>query len=64
VRLEHRYRVRYIYAERGEVALEGGLEQYFLIAEGRCEGGITGRLRGANNLLRRPDGTFCPDFQG
>jgi hypothetical protein len=64
VKLEFRYRARFTYPESAAVALEGGLEQYFFIAEGRCEGGVNGRLRGANHPQRRPDGTFCPDFQG
>ena len=44
--------------------LEGALEDHFWIAEGRAEGSISGRIRGANHPQRRPDGTFCPDFQG
>jgi hypothetical protein len=65
MRLEPLYRVRFTYDDDQAVAqLEGGLEHYFFVAEGRCEGGITGRLRGANHPQRRPDGTFCPDFQG
>jgi hypothetical protein len=34
------------------------------LAEGRCEGRISGRFRGANHLHRRSDGTTQPDFQG
>lgn len=64
MRLEFRYRARFVYAEGVIVALEGGLEQLFLLAEGRCEGAVNGRLRGANHPHRRPDGTYCPDFQG
>jgi hypothetical protein len=65
MKLEPLYRVRFTYDEEVAVAqLEGGLEQYFFVAEGRCEGGITGRMRGSNHPQRRPDGTFCPDFQG
>lgn len=65
MRLEPLYRVRFTYDEEQAVAqLEGGLEHYFFVAEGRCEGGVTGRMRGANHPRRRPDGTFCPDFQG
>jgi hypothetical protein len=36
----------------------------FFLAEGRCEGRISGRFRGANHPYRRGDGTFMPDFQG
>ena len=38
--------------------------QHFLIGEGRCEGRIAGRFRGANHPRRRTDQTFLPDFQG
>ena len=34
------------------------------MAEGRCEGRISGLFRGANHPHRRGDGTFLPDFQG
>lgn len=64
MKLELLYRARFTYPEGASVALEGGLEQHFFIAEGRSEGGVSGRLRGANHPQRRPDGTFCPDFQG
>jgi hypothetical protein len=37
---------------------------YFMLAEGRCEGRITGSFRGANHPLRRSDGTYIPDCQG
>jgi hypothetical protein len=61
------YRVRFRYPESwmiplgGEAAAEG---QHFFLAEGRCEGRVTGRFRGANHPRRRGDGTFLPDFQG
>jgi Protein of unknown function (DUF3237) len=64
VKLELRYRARFTYPEAEAVQLEGGLEQHVFVAEGTCEGGISGRLRGANHPQRRPDGTFCPNFQG
>jgi hypothetical protein len=38
--------------------------RFFFLAEGRCEGRISGRFRGANHPNRRGDGTFMPDFQG
>ena len=38
--------------------------KFFFLAQGRCEGRISGRFRGANHPNRRGDGTFLPDFQG
>jgi hypothetical protein len=64
VRLEPLYRARFTYTEHASAELEAGLARWFWVAEGTCEGGITGRLRGANHPQRRPEGTFCPDFQG
>lgn len=67
MRLEPLYRVRFSYPEAWFVELEGerGTEsQHFFIAEGRCEGGISGRFRGANHPRRRTDLTYLPDFQG
>lgn len=43
---------------------EGTEGHYLLMAEGRCEGRISGSLRGVNHPRRRADGTFCPDFNG
>ena len=37
--------------------------KFFFLAQGRCEGRISGRFRGANHPNRRGDGTFLPDFQ-
>ena len=42
----------------------GGEGQSFLIAEGRTEGRVKGRLRAANYPRRRADGTLLPDFRG
>ena len=43
----------------------GGSEgQLFLVAEGRCEGRISGRYRAANFPRRRVDGALTPDFRG
>jgi hypothetical protein len=67
VRLEPLYRVVFHYPESWFVELEGeqGLESaHFFIAEGRCEGRVTGRFRGANHPRRRTDLTYVPDFQG
>jgi hypothetical protein len=48
MRLEPLYRIRFGYPESWAVGLDGGWQQMFFIAEGRCEGSITGRFRGAN----------------
>ena len=65
MRLEHLYRIRLTYPQGWEVGLEGGWEQHFYLAEGSCEGGLSGRLRGANFPLRRTaDGPFQPDMRG
>src|SRR5438270_10306416 len=61
------YRVRFTYLYKASVTLPGpdGTEgQYFFLAEGRSEGRITGRFRGANHPRRRTDRPFVPDFQG
>ncbi len=60
MRLEPLYRIRFSYVEHWEV--DGPDTQFFGIAEGRCEGGITGRFRGANAPRRRPDDVYLPDF--
>ena len=67
MRLEPLYRVEFVYPAGWsvEVAGEHGTEwQGFYLAEGACAGRIAGRTRGANHPRRRPDGTYCPDFQG
>lgn len=65
MRLEHLYRMRFTYPAGWAVGLEGRWEQHLYLAEGTCEGTITGQFRGANFPLRRtPDGPFCPDFRG
>jgi hypothetical protein len=67
VRLEHLYRCSFTYPRDWSVALErdGGREaEHFFLAEGRCEGRITGELTGANHPHQRADGTFVPDFHG
>jgi hypothetical protein len=53
LRLEHLYRIRFTYPESWMVELEGGWEQHLFLAEGRCEGSISGRFRGANFPQRR-----------
>ena len=64
MRLEDLYRVRFSYPESWVVELEGGWEQHLMIAEGRCEGQVSGRFRGVNFPQRRtPSGPFRPDFR-
>jgi hypothetical protein len=63
VRLEWLYRIRFSYPEGWAVRLSGEWEQHFFFADGRVEGGINGRFRGANYPQRRSDGTFRPDFR-
>jgi hypothetical protein len=66
--LEPLYLVRFSYFGRGwgvDLAGSDSAEgRCFFLAEGRCEGRISGRFRGANHPSRRGDGTFLPDFQG
>jgi hypothetical protein len=67
VQLEFLYRVRFTYSGGWGADLSGPDNpegQFFFSAEGRCEGRISGRFRGANHPYRRGDGTFLPDFQG
>jgi hypothetical protein len=63
MRLEPLYRIRFTYPESWMIGLEGGWEQHFFLAEGRCEGTISGRFRGANFPRREgATGPFRPDF--
>jgi Protein of unknown function (DUF3237) len=66
MRLESLYRMVFDYPHEWSVALGGdGTEsQHLFLAEGRCDGRISGPMRGANHPRRRGDGTFCPDFHG
>jgi hypothetical protein len=64
MRLEPLYRIRFSYPESWAIELEGGWERHLFLAEGRCEGTITGRFRGANFPFRRTAaGPFQPDFR-
>ncbi len=63
MRLEPLYTVEFRYPEHWHVDL-GAESAHFFIAEGRCEGRVTGGFRGANHPWRRTDGTYVPDFQG
>ena len=60
MRLEQLYRLRFSYLEHWIV--EGPDTQFLGIAEGRCEGAVTGRFRGANSPRRRPDNVYLPNF--
>jgi len=67
MRLEPLYRVRFTYSGGWTIDLadpESAESQHFFLAEGRCEGRISGRFLGANHPHRRSDGTFLPNFQG
>ena len=67
MRLDPLYRVSFTTPESWHAELRGehGVEeQVFLIAEGRTEGRLNGRLRAANFPRRRADGTQTPDFRG
>jgi hypothetical protein len=64
MRLEPLYRLWFTYPESWDVQVEGGWQQWFFLAEGRAEGSISGRFRGANYPMRRgAQGTFLPDFR-
>ena len=67
MKLNPLYRLHFHYTDEWGVELtgDGGVqEQHFFFAEGRCEGRISGRFRGANAPQRRTDGTFVPNFHG
>ena len=53
MRLEPLYRVRFTYPESWSVGLDGGWQQLFFMAEGRCEGSVTGRFRGRTSPGRK-----------
>ena len=63
MQLEPLYQIRFTYPEGWKVDLGSGWQQHFYIAEGRCEGTINGRFRGANFPRMRADETFLPDFR-
>jgi hypothetical protein len=67
MQLDPLYRVTFTTPESWSVTREGtdGTEgQSFLIAEGRVEGGVSARYRGANFPRRRVDGALEPSFRG
>ncbi len=64
MKLEPLYRIRFTYPEGWEIQRDGGWQQHFYIAEGRCEGTVAGRFRGANYPRREgAGGPFRPDFR-
>ena len=64
MRLEPLYRLRFTYPESCGVPLEGGWRQWPFLAEGRAQGSISRRFRGANFPMRRGEaGPFRPDFR-
>ena len=64
MRLERLYRICFTYPESWGVTLDGGWQQMLFLAEGRCEGSITGRYRGANFAQKQgAAGPFRPDFR-
>ncbi len=65
MRLEQLYRIRFSYPDGWKVDLEGEWEQHLHFAEGRCEGGISGRFRGVDFPQRRTvTGPFRADLRG
>jgi hypothetical protein len=64
--LEPLYRMEFDYPQAWSVTLAaGGSEgQHLFFAEGRCDGRLSGSMRGANHPQRRGDATYCPDFDG
>jgi hypothetical protein len=66
MRLEPLYRMTFSYPESWSVGFdpENNEGQHLFMAEGRCDGRISGAVKGANHPRRRGDGTYCPDFHG
>jgi uncharacterized protein DUF3237 len=67
MRIERFYRVTFTTPESWSVTRQGetGTEgRSFLIAEGRAEGRLSARYRGANFPRRRADGALEPEFRG
>jgi hypothetical protein len=66
LRLEPLHRIRFTYPESWMVGLDGGWEQHLLLAEGRCEGAVSGRFRGSNfprRLGKPPRAEVVPGWQ-
>ncbi len=67
MRFEHLYRLTFGYPDGWMVSIDGprgSEEQWLFFAEGRADGAVSGRYRGANHPRRRTDETFVPDLQG
>ncbi len=67
MQLKPLYRLRFDYPQSWSAELSGEAgkeERHLLFAEGRSEGRIAGRFRGANAPRRRPDRTVETDFHG
>jgi hypothetical protein len=62
VRLEPLYRVEFSYPEH--YAIGGPDVGSIFVAEGRCDGALSGRFRGLNHPRLRPDDVYLPNFQG
>ena len=62
MRLEPLYRVEFSYPEA--YAIGGPDVGSIFLAEGRCDGAVTGRFRGLNHPRLRPDDVYLPNFQG
>jgi len=62
VRLSPLYRVEFSYPEHYEI--DGPDVGGIFLAEGRCEGALTGRFRGLNHPRLRFDDVYLPNFQG
>ena len=63
MRLEPLYRITFTTPEAWQVGVEGanGTErQSFLIAEGRSQGRLSARYRGATSPVRAPTAPSCP----
>jgi hypothetical protein len=59
MRLEPLYRITFSYREN-----LGSRDERLLVAEGRCEGRVTGRFVGANRARRDGGGTWLPRLEG
>jgi hypothetical protein len=68
VHLEPLYVLRFRYPEEWGVSIDTATDSlaghYFFLAEGRCDGVVSGRFRAANHPRRRADGTYLPDLHG
>jgi hypothetical protein len=62
LRLDPLYRARFAYTEEYDIGAPDARGVF--VAEGRCEGKLTGRLRGMNHPRVRTDGMYLPNFQG